>query len=119
MPAQANATVTAIAGAGVADDWDRAGGAGAVKWNGSARAYYRERADRQAGADSTDVLTKRELVLDVADVDAMGLDLDDVLTFTVDGRAGALTGTARTVPRPRLAGVPRGLQTSRIILEDL
>ena len=118
MPEQANATVLGVAGAGTADDWDRPAAAGASKWSGEARALYREAADRVRDANADDVYTKRELILDVADVDAMELDTDDVITFRLDGQVDEQTGTARTIPRPRLAGVPRRLQTSRIILED-
>lgn len=119
MPAQVNATVTIISAAGTPDDWDRAAAAGIEKWSGEARAYYRERAAREPGAAGAEnVYTKRELIVDVADVLEMELDTDDVITFTVDGRSGTFTGTARTIPTPQLAGVPRALQTSRIILED-
>jgi hypothetical protein len=118
VPAQENATVTRVAGAGTSDDWDRAPGAGAEKWAGEARAYYREATERVPGDGSTDVFVRRELVLEVDDVLAMALDTDDVLTFTVDGRPGTRTGTARTIPTPTLAGVPSALRTSRVVLED-
>lgn len=118
MPPQANATVTLATGAGVADDWDRPADAGDPKWSGSVRAYYREKVDRIASAGAVNVLVRRTLWLDTADVDAMALDTDDVLTFTVDGAAAASTGTAKTLARARLAGIPSSLQTTRIDLED-
>lgn len=118
MPPQVNALVTKVNAAGAGDDWDRPGAVGAEKWIGEARAYYRERATRERAGETVNVLTKRELILDVDDVLAMELDTDDVVTFTVDGRTGAFTSTARTVPTTTLAGVPRELRTSRIILED-
>lgn len=118
MPAQANATVTRIAGAGVADDWDAPAAAGGNKWVGEVRGYYRESLDRVPSGGGVSVLKRRELILDYADVKAMGLDTDDVITFRVDGDAADSTGTAQTIPRRELGGVPRGLQTSRIVLAD-
>lgn len=117
MPAQANATVTAVGSAGIADDWDRPAAAGAAKWEGEARAYYRETLDRASGGGAVNVVERRELILDTADVDAMALDTDDVITFTVDA-LGERTGVARSIRRARLAGVPGSVQTAKIILED-
>jgi len=121
-PPQANAVVTLVKGKGASsgDDWDTAG-AGAVgpqKWASAARAYYRETTDRVTGAGALDVLVRRELILETADVDAMALDTDDVVTFTLDGEAGARQGSAKTIRRTKLAGVPRPLQTTLIVLED-
>lgn len=117
MPAQANATVTAVAGAGVRDDWDAPAAAGGAKWSGSVRAYYRERVDRQSGGDGVNIAVARSLIIDTADYDALGIDTDDVVTFTRDGGAEQ-TGTAKAVAPARLAGIPRDLQTTRIELED-
>jgi hypothetical protein len=117
MPPQSNATVTAIAGAGTAPDWEEPGTAGAAKWAGSARAYYREATDRSASdGGGVDVNLRRELILDTADLEAMGLDTDDVVTFTVDGE-DPTTGKAQVIRKAKLAGIPRGLQTSKITLE--
>lgn len=119
-PPQTNATLTAIAGAGAADDWDRPASAGASKWTGSIRAYYREKVDRVAnGQGGVDVLVRRTLWVETADLPDE-LDTDDALTFRVDGDAADQIGTARTVARSRLpaAGVPSALQTTRMDLED-
>lgn len=119
MPPQVNATVTAVVGAGTGDDWDRPAEAGAVKWTAGARVYYRETTDRVRGATGgLDILERRELILDTADVDAMGLDTDDFITFTVDGDASVRTGSAKSIRRARLAGIPRALQTAKVVLED-
>lgn len=118
MPPQTNATVTAVTGQGRPDDWDTAAAPGAAKWNGAVRAYYRERMDRVAGAGTVTVVMRRELIVDIADLDAMGLDTDDVLTFDVDG-TGPHTGTAKAIPRTALDGIPAELQTSRMVLEDV
>lgn len=122
MPAQANATVTAVAGAGTPDDWDVAAAAGGAKWQGAARAYYRESRDRVTTGGATPAVsfvTRRELILDNDDVAAMELLEDDVLTFRVDGAGVDSSATAASIPRRDLAGVPRELRTARIILEDL
>lgn len=118
MPPQSNATVTAVVGSGKADDWDRPAAAGGAKWAGSVRAYYREATDRATIEGAVNVLERRELILDSADLDAMALDTDDVITFRVDGAAAAETGTAKAIRAARLAGVPRGLQTARVTLAD-
>jgi hypothetical protein len=119
MPPQSNATVTGVHGQGVAEDWDTAAAAGAAKWAGEARAYYRETLDRTTGDGTVTVITRRELIVDYADVAAMGLDTDDVITFTLDGDPAPRTGQAQAIPRKTLAGAPRALQTSRIVLEDV
>lgn len=116
---QQNATITAVAGAGTSDDWDRPGGAGAAKWEGARRAYYRASTTREVGAaGATDIVTKRELIVAVEWVLTTGLDLDDVITFRVDGDTTDSTGTAQAVPRAQLATIPGRLQTSRIRLEN-
>jgi hypothetical protein len=132
VPPQANATVTAVGqaraeAAGAVDDWDvqtaapAVGSPGAValvKWSGTIRGYYRESTTRETVNGSTNVLAKRELILDTDDVLAIALDTDDVITFTVDGRAGERTARASVIPTPALAGIPRALQTARVRLED-
>lgn len=131
MPPQSNATVTAVGQAraeagGAVDDWDvqtaapavgTPAAAALVKWSGSVRGYYREATTRETDNGSTNVLLKRELIIDTADALAMGLDTDDLITFTVDGR-GARTARAGMIPTPQLAGIPGSLQTARIRLED-
>lgn len=118
-PPQHNATLSKITGAGVADDWDRPAEEGAVKWAGEARGYYRETTTREQGANgATNIATKRELVITMDTLDELDLDTDDVLTFTVDGDETEQTGTAQSIPRVRLAGVPAEVQTSRIRFEN-
>lgn len=117
MPPQSNATVTAVAGSGVRDDWDAPAAAGAAKWSGRVRAYFRSRVDRQGGGDGVNIALARSLIVDTADFDAMALDTDDVVTFTPDGGAEQ-TATAKAIAPARLAGVPRDLQTTRIEMED-
>lgn len=119
-PPQHNATLTLVAGAGVADDWDRAGGAGPQKFAGEVRGYYRETTDRVSdGRGGVDVLIRRELIIETADLDAInGLDTDDVLTFRVDGETVDRVAQARTIRASRLAGVTPSLQTAKITLAD-
>lgn len=121
MPPQTNATVTAVTGQGRPDDWDTAAVAGEAKWEGEARAYYRESLVelRNPTAGTVTVTTRRELILDYEDVAIMELDTDDVLTFVVDGAAAPTSASASTIPRRLLGAVPRALQTSRIILDDV
>lgn len=116
-PAQANATVSEVSDAGVADDWDRPAGAGASKWLGSVRAYYRESVDRVAGEERVDVLGRRTLILTTADVDAMELDTDDRIAFAIDGVPGTQYAKARVITRSRLAGMPASVQTTRVELD--
>lgn len=118
MPAQANATVTAVAGQGAPEDWDTAAQAGPAKWAGEVRAYYRESLVEQRGEGTVTVVKRRELVIDNDDVDLLELDTNDVITFLVDGAPAPSSASAAVIPRRRLAGVPRHLQTSRIVLED-
>lgn len=117
MPPQANATVTLVKGSGQRDDWDRPGAAGADKWAGTARAYYREATDRDRSSGELNVATRRELIVETALLDEAGIDTDDLITFTVDG-AGETTGVAKSIRRSALNGVPPSLQTSKLTLED-
>lgn len=118
MPPQANVTVTRVTGGGRGDDWDRPAAAGPQKWAGAARAYYRETTDRVTGGGRLDVFLRRELIVDTADVEAMDLDTDDVITWRVDGSSVDSVGKAKFIPRKKLAGIPRGLQTSKVVLTD-
>lgn len=118
MPPQTNAAVTRVAGSGSADDWDRPAAAGGQKWAGVIRAYYREATDRRAGEGAVDVAVARELIVDTAALDELGLDTDDVITFRVDGAGAETTGVARAIRRSQLEGVPRDVATSKITLED-
>lgn len=126
MPPQTNATLTLVAGAGTADDWDRPGGAGPEKWAGEVRGYYRERTDRERGDQAVDVLVRRELIIDTADLDAINLaagddgelDTDDLVTFRVDGAGDDVVIAVKNVRAARLAGVSASLQTAKLTLAD-
>lgn len=119
MPPQTNATVTAVAGAGTADDWDRAAAAGASKWAGEVRAYYRESRDRVTDGSTVTFVKRRELIVDESFVREASLDEDDVITFKVDTDSSSSTASAASIPRRELADIPDELQTSRIVLEDV
>ena len=115
MPPQVNAHVVKVSGAGTADDWDRAGAAGAVKWEGEASAYYREKADRVEADGAVNVLTRRTVWVDTTDADAMSVDTDDVIEVRLD-RGSTITATAQAVSRSALDGVSPDLQTTRLDL---
>lgn len=124
-PPQSNAVITRVTGATAAtggrDDWDEPAGAepagaGPLKWQGEARAYYRERTYRLAAAGADDVLLSRQLVLETARLRELGLDTDDVLTVTLDS-GPTFTGRAAVIEVRELAGIPAALQTSRLELE--
>lgn len=119
MPLQANATVTRVAEQARPDDWDVAGGAGAEKWAGAIRGYYRAKLVEVRGEGTVTTILRRELILNIDDVDTLELDTNDVLEFTVDGEAAAQAGRAETIPRARHATVRADLQTSRIVLADV
>jgi hypothetical protein len=116
MPAQTNSKITAIAGSGSPDDWDRPATDGDDKWTGEVRAYYREKTDRVVKDGEVNLFTRRTLIVDVDDLDRFELDTDDTITFVRDGGA-TTTGTAVTITRADLANVPRELRTARIELE--
>lgn len=131
MPPQVNATLTRVTGATAAtggrDDWDAAmdglegaaaepAGAGAVKWEGEAAAYYRESVRRGQGA-TADVVEARTLYIDSHVARAASIDTDDVLTFR-DPSGAERTARAGTVAIRELAGIPATLQTARLELEE-
>lgn len=117
-PPQSNATVTRVAGAGTEDDWDEPAAAGGEKWAGSIRAYYREATDRSSSAGGgVDVNLRRELIVETADLELLGLDTDDTIEFTVDGAPAPSSGKAQVIRKSALAGVPSSLQTTKITLE--
>lgn len=121
MPPRANATLVGVRAGGRLDEWESSSAAPADRWAGAIRGYYRETTTRETSAGgATDVLLKRELILDVADVRELGLDTGDVLRFTRDGdTATVLEARPKTIPTVELAGLPRRLQTARIRLEDV
>lgn len=123
---QVNAALLTVTGATAAsggrDDWDNPGadapgaGAGAAKFDGELDAYYREKTDRRAGANGTDVEVSRVLWLTAADARPLGLDTDDVITFRgPDGEEH--TGRAIAVAISELPGASDAVQTARIDLE--
>lgn len=129
MPLQVNATLTAVTGASAAtggrDDWDESPGLPTIdapsKWTGSEDAYLLERRRNVWTPDGIDVVDERALIIDSDLAVTIGIDTDDVLTFT--GPTGA-TYTARAasvaVRVAQAAGAPQrvanGLQTTRIDL---
>lgn len=117
MPAQVNAVITAVNGAGTADDWDRPGSAGSPKWTGEAPAYYREKIDRERVEGAVNVFLRRELIVDTDVYDELELDTDDVITFARDGGSSS-TSSAVSIRRADLDGIPAELRTTLIRLED-
>lgn len=129
MPPQVNATITrvqaATAATGGRDDWDESmanvaapaepAGAGAEKWAGTAKAFLEEKASRSFEAGNDDVLERRILHVDSVDARAMGLDTNDVITFT-DPAGIVRQATAAAIAIAELAGIPRELQTATIEL---
>lgn len=114
-PLQANATVTAVktasAATGGRDDWDtqegvEPAGAEAAKWSGTELAYYREAIDKVDG----NVLVRRTLYLQTAAARTMGIDTDDVITFTgPDGVERKATAVLVAYADPTRAGELGGL----------
>lgn len=129
MPPQVNATVTRVTGATAAtgnrDNWDAAmagatgpagepAGAGAEKWSGEVPAFLEEKIARSL-TDVSDVAERRRLHLDTSDARALGVDTDDVITFTgPDGLSR--TATALLVVYSDFAGIPAALQTTTLEL---
>jgi hypothetical protein len=116
VPAQSNATLLAVNGAGGTDTYEGAQALGALKSAAALRAYYTERRERVRDAESTDVLVRRWLVVDTEALTTY--EEADVLTFRLDGEAEERTGTVRAVERRALAGMPRDVQTTRLTLEE-
>lgn len=116
MPAQVNAELVKVVGAGVAEDWDRVGQAGAVKFTGSIPAYLRERVDRVSDGQTVNILERRTVWIDTADARALGIDTDDVVTIRARGQE--YTASAVAVARSELDGLSRFIQTTRIDLGD-
>jgi len=115
VPAQSNATLLEVHGAGGTDTYEGAQALGALKSAAALRAYYTERRERVRDAESTDVLVRRWLVVDT---EALTYEEADVLTFRLDGETDPRTGTVRAVERRALAGMPRDVQTTRLTLEE-
>lgn len=109
---QTNATLTEVAGPGLAEDYDTVATVGTAKWTGRAAAYYSERSDRVEQSDTSSIVVTRALIV------SAGLKVEwsqgDTLTFTY--RNSPVTGQVRAVERHQLPGVPNG--TVRLTLED-
>lgn len=129
MPLQVNATLTAVTGASAAtggrDDWDEApaGPAGDApsKWTGSADAYLLQRRRNVWTPDGIDIVEERALIIDSDVATVIGIDTDDVLTFTgPTGDVYAARAASVAVRTAQAAGAPQrvanGLQTTRIDL---
>jgi hypothetical protein len=115
MPAQINATLTAIRGAGAAADWlDSAAVDGASKWAGRAPAYYTEKRERVTSGTDSDVVLRRILIVDHEA--ALLIDNDDVLTFSYNGEAQV--ARAKLIERRDLPEIEPDLRTTRIELDD-
>lgn len=119
---QVNARLTAVGQATAAqnqrDDWhEEAGeepaGAGASKWSGDEPAYYLEARER-IGGDLVDV---RALIIETALAQTIGVDTNDVLTFT-DPAGVERTVTATRIRVSAYAGAPSSHQTARLELAD-
>lgn len=123
-PLQTNATVTrvtdATAAMGGLDDWDSAPSepatSGAAKWTGSERAYLKVETVREQGPDGVNVLVRRTLIVQAAAARLMGVDTDDVITFTGPDGTQA-TATASAISISELAGIDPRLQTARLELQ--
>jgi hypothetical protein len=59
---------------------------------------------------------RRTFWLDTRDADPIGLDTDDIITLRTS--AGTVTGTASSVARSELPGLPATVETTRIDLKD-
>lgn len=126
MPPQVNATLTRVAGATAAtggrDDWDEPAGqepagAGAQKWTGAEEAYLREKVERIRDGQTVTNVTVRTLIIDTSVYRAIGIDTDDVVTYTgPDGEEQS--STCEAIAASELAGIPLALQTTRLELAD-
>lgn len=125
MPPQVNAQLLAVSGAdpesGGKDDWDNPVDptdppSGTSKWAGSADAYYSESIRRVSNGDTVDLVQVRALIIDTHIARDIGIDTDDVLTFT-DPAGVERRARAAVIRRSQLAGIPAQLQTTRLELE--
>lgn len=86
------------------------------KWRGRVAAYYREKLDRVTTGEELNIVTRRTLYVDTAAMPD-GVDTDDELTVELDDGT-ELVVRARTIAVARLAGIPAGLATTRIDLDE-
>lgn len=84
------------------------------KWRGRVAAYYREKLDRVTTGEELNIVTRRTLYVDTAELP--DLDTDDVLEVDLDTGA-TVRARARNIARSSLAGIPSQLQTTKIELE--
>lgn len=115
MLPQSNATITAIRAPTSGEAFDGPQGPGDVKWQGSAPAYLREARDRERTAGGEDRVLRREVIVarGTPPVQAISGDWITVL----DDEGAELQARVKTAERRRLAGIPDGLQTTRLTLE--
>lgn len=123
MPPQTNALLTAIrsstAATGGRDDWDdpavEPAGAGAAKWSGRARVYYREATALVTGDGTATRVPTRTVYLDTSLAFDAGVDADDVLELELDTGA-TVTAAAFAVAAASMPGIPAELCTTRVEL---
>ena len=121
---QENATLTKVtqgtAAKGARDDWDDPGtepdGAGATKWEGEEPAYYLDTVKREWTGQGVNVVKVRALIIPSALARSIGVDTNDVITFTAP--AGDLVAVAQQVRISELEEIPAELQTARLDLEQ-
>lgn len=110
-----NATLTRIAGGPARDDWDDGPTTGTAKWEGSQRAYYREKTERVTVDGTSDVTLSRTLYVDTPFAVSQAIDTDDTLVWsTDDGRT--MTGRARIIAGAGMSGLPAAVDTTRLEL---
>lgn len=117
-PLQTNATLISVAAGGATEEPGsrRPAGAGAAKFAGAARVYYREKQERRRGAEGRDVVVRRTVIVDSRDP-AVDWDEGDVVALELDG-GSAETGSVQDLERAlldELAG--SGVETTRLELE--
>lgn len=117
-PAQVNATITRVNGAGGTDAAEGPPAAGPEKWAApageQANAYYREVKQRSRTSEGDERFVER--TLRVQSDEWPEWEQGDVVAFTFRGLEQ--TGTVRLIDRAALDGIPAELQTTRLTLED-
>lgn len=114
---QRNARLIAVHAAGDGESYDGPAAAGAEKWTGQADAYVMEKRRWQQGAEGSDVLLDRLLLVDVGAPD-VEYTVGDVVTFERLGVPGEETATVAIVQRPMIDDpeIPADLITVRLSL---
>lgn len=105
----ANATLTAISGGGLAEDYDTPASAGSARWTGSVGAYVVDELVRAVSPGRVDELRKTSIVLPAGI--ARKAQRGDALTFTYQG-----VDQTRTVGDIRITEV---VGTARLTFEDV